>query len=157
MVDQVARRALFQLTHLIHQTIQISGNHLHLSVIAPQLEQIRKELYEQPAPVAHPPAPVAHVPALAPQAPPAPASHLMKPIAPFAFQQPPAPAPVPHPDAVAVERTSGTIPAPPDEAEALAMSFGVPADAPGCLGCGRRPVDLIASGHAGGCAALSGG
>lgn len=47
--DPEARAAIVELTHILEQMIQLSGNHLHLVSLKPQLDRMRQRLVPQRA------------------------------------------------------------------------------------------------------------
>jgi hypothetical protein len=180
MRDEKARAAIIKLSHLFEQSIQLAGNHLHHSVLRPQLEEIRQYLsaadgpapaplpqQQQPKPAFRPtpptvamsPAPpqppgISYIPA--PPPPPATAPATLSPLVPVAAPNAP-PNFFPFQPVAPAPAT-----APPpigaddmaiEAAATLAMVHGTPVDG-GCRGCGRTTVQLIAQGHGYGCQPL---
>jgi hypothetical protein len=68
--DEVARTAVHKLIEKFEQLIQLSGNHLHLVAMKPELDQIKRSLYEDGGgsrlPTLPPAAPTEPIPNAAP-------------------------------------------------------------------------------------------
>jgi hypothetical protein len=177
--DENLRRALYEMSLLLEQQIQIAGNFSHQAAIRPKLHEIRQLLYPGSAPTAPPP----YVPPITTQHPVqmamagptfVPFTGTLQPASAVpgagmggpspGFGPPPGIGAPPVPPGVG-NGIPGPAPAPPQQAGgppvgpgadvgALMSAYGVDQDHPGCAACGRRPADLLASGHAPNCAGV---